>query len=143
MRLLPDCTSLEIHASWSRPWTSKRTAVTRSGTAKWTRRSSSGSNATRRQQRSSSRQCCARSISARQCVGGSPMASDIQPSARFFQLSVDTFGRYDTEFDAEPHNMGDAPHCPNCGDPIGLKTWLPPYQGDLELHGEGFGDFVR
>jgi hypothetical protein len=26
---------------------------------------------------------------------------------------------------------GDAPRCPNCGEPLGMKTWLPPYRARL------------
>jgi len=53
-------------------------------------------------------------------------------------------GRYDTEFSkAEPVVRGDAPRCPQCGGCIGMLTWLPPYRGELTLHGEAFGDFVK
>jgi hypothetical protein len=72
------------------------------------------------------------------------MASEVQPAPRFFVLEEDAGGPYDTEFnDVEPVNLGDAPYCPRCGDPIGMLTWLPPYRGELKLHGESPGDFVQ
>jgi hypothetical protein len=71
------------------------------------------------------------------------MASDQPPEPRFLVLEGDVWGPHDTKFDrAEPVNRGDAPHCPRCGDPIGMLTWLPPYRGDLELYGAALGDFV-
>jgi hypothetical protein len=71
------------------------------------------------------------------------MASDLPPDPRFFVLKADVWGPHDTQCDtAEPDNRGDAPHCPRCGDPIGMLTWLPPYRVELELYGQGLGDFV-
>ena len=43
---------------------------------------------------------------------------------------------------AEASNQGDAPKCPACGQAIGLLTWLPPYQVDIELWGKQFGDIL-
>ena len=72
------------------------------------------------------------------------MASDRQPSPRFFALTEEMFGRYDTKFsESEPTNVGDAPRCPRCGEMMGMLSWLPPYRGELELHGESLGDFVE
>lgn len=63
---------------------------------------------------------------------------------RFFCLAHDVHGRYDTEFDAaEPANLEKAARCPACGGVTGMKKWLPPHRGELMLHGEGFGDFVK
>ncbi len=71
------------------------------------------------------------------------MASEVPLSPRFFVLEEDVWGAHDTQFDTiEPANLGDAPRCPQCGDPIGMRTWLPPYRVDLELYGQGIGDFV-
>jgi hypothetical protein len=72
------------------------------------------------------------------------MASEPQRASRFFVLDDDMHGRCDTQFiKAEPANRGEAPLCPRCGDVIGMLVWLPPYRAELELYGEGFGDFVR
>jgi hypothetical protein len=72
------------------------------------------------------------------------MASDPQPSPRFFALQDEMFGLHDTKFDkADPVTRGEAPRCPQCGDFIGMRTWLPPYRGELELHGVSLGDFVE
>lgn len=72
------------------------------------------------------------------------MASDSAPAPRFFYLEHDLHGRWDTDFDtAEPVNLQPAPRCTQCGGVIGMKTWLPPYRGELTLHGRAFGDFVK
>jgi len=72
------------------------------------------------------------------------MASDPQAGPRFFYLEADMHGRYDTEFDAaDDPNLGDAALCPRCGDGIGMLPWLPPYRGELILHGKAFGDFMK
>jgi hypothetical protein len=72
------------------------------------------------------------------------MASEVPRFPRFYVLDRDMFGEHDTEFDdVEPANLGDAPQCPACGQPIGMMTWLPPYRGELELHGATPGDFVK
>jgi hypothetical protein len=71
------------------------------------------------------------------------MASDQLPDPRFFVLEADVWGPYDTQFDTvEPENLGKAPRCPQCGDPIGMKEWLPPYRVKVELYGKDLGDFV-
>jgi hypothetical protein len=71
------------------------------------------------------------------------MASEVAPTPRFFVLEDDVRGAHDTQFDTlEPDKLGEAPHCPRCGEPIGMRTWLPPYRVELELYGQGFGDFV-
>lgn len=71
------------------------------------------------------------------------MASDPSSAPRFFVLQVPATGNYDTEFYDADGNVGDAPRCPKCNDILGALSWLPPYRGELELHGEGFGDLVR
>lgn len=72
------------------------------------------------------------------------MASDRPPIPRFFVLKDDMFGRHDTKFrDVKPVNLGEPPPCPRCGEPMGMLTWLPPYRGELELYGEGLGDYVE
>ena len=72
------------------------------------------------------------------------MASDVSPSPRFFVLEDDVFGHSDTKFDkGEPVNRGEPPECPQCGTTIGMLTWLPPYRGELVLHGGQLGDFVE
>lgn len=72
------------------------------------------------------------------------MAADLPPEPRFFELEADVWGPHDTQFDTvEPVNLGDPPPCPKCGQTIGMLTWLPPYRAELELYGQGLGDFVR
>ncbi len=72
------------------------------------------------------------------------MASDLPPDPRFFVLEAEVWGPQDTQCDTvEPENRGDAPHCPQCGDPIGMMTWLPPCRVELELYGQGPGDFME
>ncbi|MDY7230180.1 double-CXXCG motif protein [Hyalangium rubrum] len=72
------------------------------------------------------------------------MVSDLPPDPRFFVLEAEVWGPHGTHFDtAAPDNRGDAPHCPRCGEPIGMLTWLPPYRAELELHGGAFGDFLE
>jgi hypothetical protein len=71
------------------------------------------------------------------------MASDAHPPARYFVLKEDLSGRYDTQLSkATPVNTGDAARCPQCGGIIGMRTWLPPYRGTVEIHGEAPGDFI-
>jgi hypothetical protein len=72
------------------------------------------------------------------------MVSDVLAAHRFFVLEDDMFGPHDTKFyKAEPVNREGAPRCPQCGDPIGMMVWLPPYRVELELYGQGLGDFVE
>lgn len=71
------------------------------------------------------------------------MASDPSSSSRFFVLQVPAPGNEDTEFHAPDRTMGDAPECPQCKAALGMRAWLPPYRGEIQLHGERFGDFVR
>jgi hypothetical protein len=72
------------------------------------------------------------------------MASEVPRPPRFYVLDRDMFGDHDTEFDdVEPVNLGDAPQCPTCGEAVGMLTWLPPYRGELELHGAAPGDFIK
>lgn len=72
------------------------------------------------------------------------MASDPPGDPRFFVLEDDIWGPYDTQFEkAEPVHRGDAPQCPQCGEPMGMLTWLPPYRVVLALSGQALGDFVK
>lgn len=72
------------------------------------------------------------------------MASDLAPDPRFFVIKPDALGPCDTQsLAADSTHLGKAPRCPQCGDPIGMRTWLPPRQVELELHGERAGDFVK
>ena len=72
------------------------------------------------------------------------MASDPASNPRFFVLEDGLWGPHDTKFDkAEPVTRGEAPRCPQCGGPIGMRTWLPPYRVVLELYGQGLGDFAE
>ncbi|MDC0708419.1 hypothetical protein POL68_08065 [Stigmatella sp. ncwal1] len=72
------------------------------------------------------------------------MASEAQPTPRFFVLDEDMFGSHGTRFDkAEPINRGDAPRCPPCNKVLSSLQWLMPYRAELELYGKDFGDFVQ
>ena len=72
------------------------------------------------------------------------MASDVPAAPRFFELTQDMFGPHDTKFShVKPVKLGEASRCPQCGDIIGMLTWMPPYRVELELHGASFGDFVN
>ncbi len=73
------------------------------------------------------------------------MASESAASPRFFVLEKDeTFSRYDADAETvDPVNLGDAPLCPRCGDPLGMLTWLPPYRAQLVRYGEELGDFIE
>ena len=73
------------------------------------------------------------------------MVSEPSGSPRFFVLQKGAlWSRYDIEVDElEPINLGNAACCPRCGDPIGMKQWMPPYRVELLLHGEEFGDFIK
>ncbi len=71
------------------------------------------------------------------------MASELPSPPRFFVLEDDVWGPHDTKFSSvKPVTLGDAPRCTQCGDPIGMMTWLPPYRVELELYGQALGDFV-
>lgn len=71
------------------------------------------------------------------------MLSDASPIPRFFVLEDDMFGPHDTKFSAvKPVHLGNAPYCPQCGKPLGMRTWHPPYRVELELYGRALGDFV-
>lgn len=72
------------------------------------------------------------------------MASDtLFCPAPFFVMDRVLGGPHDTEFSRTSSNIGPAPRCPQCGDIVGLLSWEPPYQGDLELYGKDFGDVLE
>ena len=73
------------------------------------------------------------------------MASESTVSQRFFVLETGgPSSRYDVDVDkTEPVNRGEPPRCPKCGGIIGLLTWLPPFRAELELYGDGVGDYIR
>jgi hypothetical protein len=61
------------------------------------------------------------------------MASDV-PGSPFFVLEEGMFGPADTKFSKiAPINRGDPPQCLQCGEHMGMLTWLPPYRIELEL----------
>jgi len=71
------------------------------------------------------------------------MASEPPAVPRFFVLEDAMWGPHDTKFDkVEPVNRAPAARCPRCNGITGMKTWLPPYVCDLELHGGLLGDFI-
>ncbi len=72
------------------------------------------------------------------------MASEVPEAPRFFVLGHDMHGPHDTDFDKiEPVNLGEAPECPRCHGALGSLSWQPPYRVELELYGQGLGDFVE
>ncbi|MCY1073184.1 hypothetical protein [Archangium lansingense] len=72
------------------------------------------------------------------------MASDVpSPLPRFFVVEKLRGGQHDIEFDADVLHTGPARRCPQCGDIVGALTWLPPYKGELELHGKDYGDLMK
>ncbi|WP_225411216.1 hypothetical protein [Stigmatella hybrida] len=71
------------------------------------------------------------------------MASEEQEGTRFFVLDEATLGPHDMQaYAAEPVQYGDAPRCTHCHEVLAMKTWLPPFRVELELHGKDFGDFM-
>ena len=44
--------------------------------------------------------------------------------------------------DIEKQQIGDAPRCEDCSSIIGMLAWLPPFEVQVETHGEGYGDFL-
>lgn len=71
------------------------------------------------------------------------MASEAPASARFFVLKDDARGPHDSECRAVEPIIGKAPRCPRCGDPVGMKEWLPPYRVELHLYSESLGDYIK
>ncbi|MFY0565888.1 imm11 family protein [Archangium lansingense] len=72
------------------------------------------------------------------------MAINPSPAPRFFVLDHEMWGAHDTTFSSvSPTNVGEAPRCPRCNDIIGMLPWLPPYRGEVTLHGGAFGDFIK
>ncbi|MFL5245941.1 MAG: hypothetical protein ACJ8FY_28050 [Gemmataceae bacterium] len=43
----------------------------------------------------------------------------------------------------ESFKTGPAPLCPKCAQPVGLRSWLPPYRVEMETWGSEYGDLVR
>jgi hypothetical protein len=76
-------------------------------------------------------------------VSGFPRGSEMDAPPHFFVLKEDPSERYDAQWlKARPVRTGDAARCPACGGIIGMRTWLPPYQGEVEVHGEALGDVI-
>jgi hypothetical protein len=72
------------------------------------------------------------------------MASDVSSSTpRFFVLEKQNKGHHDTEYSKIKLNIGPPLSCPQCGGPIGMLSWQPPYRVELELHGKDFGDLME
>lgn len=73
------------------------------------------------------------------------MASEPSGSPCFFVLEKGVaHSRYDADVEkVEPVNRERAPRCASCGDPVGLKRWLPPFKAELEMFGEELGDLMK
>lgn len=71
------------------------------------------------------------------------MGSEPLINQRFSALKHALGSSHDTSFERATGAMGHAPQCPRCGAFIGMREWLPPFCGTVELHGQGFGDFMR
>ena len=71
------------------------------------------------------------------------MDTERPSTPRFFVLEHELWGAHDTTFIKDsPANSAAAPRCPMCGTILGMRLWLPPYRGEVELHGGAFGDFI-
>jgi hypothetical protein len=70
------------------------------------------------------------------------MASELS-SMRFFVMKRLLEGSHDTGFSKVNPNRSPALHCPQCGEPLGMLTWQPPYAVEIERHGEDFGDLLE
>jgi hypothetical protein len=68
------------------------------------------------------------------------MASSKQGSMEFFELRNVVRSPEETEHVKLNPTLGDAPRCPNCGLPLGMLTWLPPYRIELIRYGKNWGD---
>ncbi len=68
------------------------------------------------------------------------MVSETSPTRRFFVFQDDAFGSHDTRFSPVNPHLGDAPRCPRCGQGRGARSWLPPFQVELEPYGTDWGD---
>lgn len=49
---------------------------------------------------------------------------------------------FTTDYLPRNQNLGQATYCKVCGDLIKPRSWLPPYEVELELWGIGFGDMA-
>ena len=70
------------------------------------------------------------------------MGSDASEYPGFFVLKPARGSDHDTDFVDEGDHVGEAPRCPQCGATVGMRLWLPPYRGTLELLGTRFADLV-
>jgi hypothetical protein len=71
------------------------------------------------------------------------MASEAPGPPSFFVLEDEMGGTHDAKFHSvNPVKLGEAPSCPQCGDPIGMLPQMPPFRGELKLFGAALGDFV-
>lgn len=58
------------------------------------------------------------------------------------QQPTDHKSPFRTDYLPKKERYGDACRCKACGEIIGPRIWLPPYNVELELWGEGFGDLA-
>jgi hypothetical protein len=62
---------------------------------------------------------------------------------RFFIMKRLLEGPHDTGFSKVKPSRGPALRCPQCGEPLGMLTWQPPYAVEIERHGEDLGDLLE
>jgi hypothetical protein len=58
----------------------------------------------------------------------------------FYVLHAVLGSRHDVEIVVLDGFCGDPPRCSACKRPVGSRTWLPPHQANLVVHGEALGD---
>jgi len=79
----------------------------------------------------------------RTCVDGSQREYERAESETFLVIQRDTGSRFDTEYLMDDSaRFGDAPTCESCGEFIGMREWLPPFDAEIRCYGSEFGDLA-
>ncbi|HVE83700.1 MAG TPA: DUF1629 domain-containing protein [Myxococcales bacterium] len=66
------------------------------------------------------------------------------PEPKFFVLHEEARGPYDTGcMQVDSVEYGEMPRCPRCGKHVGLRPLVPPIKMDLEIRGQGPGDYAK
>jgi hypothetical protein len=71
-------------------------------------------------------------------------ARDETLTGQFFVVEAGGAGTsHDTTvLPAEGSSYGDAPRCEECGQPLAMRRWLPPFRVELQRRGRQWGDFA-